>query len=602
MKYFLHRNTLAALISLVALLVISACQSSSVSTPRAAAKAATSAADLVLLNGKVYTVDAPVWAEAIAVKDERIVFVGDSAQAQKLVGANTRRIDLNGRFLMPGIIDAHLHPVDGAMKSLYRCNFPFSASLENIRSTVAECVKNAGERTWVVGGRWDSDFFINNKVKSPREFLDEVSGGKAIMLIADSGHDAWLNSKALELSNINKESLDPHGGTIVRDAAGEPNGVLLENATHAAREVVPSHTDKEYIEGVRELMRIANAYGVTGMKDASAEEADVRALAAVSKRGELSAHMATSLALAKNDWTSKGFDLTRLLALRDKYATRNVDTRFVKIFLDGVPTSSRTAAMLANYLPADDANKAHSGSLHFTPEQLKEMLVKLDAAGFTVKTHTAGDRSVRVALDAIEYARRINRSTTTNNNSHSRHELAHAGFIAPEDIKRFRDLQAVADLSPYLWHPSPIIDSVVRAVGPRGEQYWPMKDLLAADAPILAGSDWPAAVASMDPWIGLEAMVTRADPTETTAGTLWFEQAIPLADALRIFTLDGARALRIDQDTGSLVVGKLADFIVLEQNLFEQPLSDIADTSVIATFFQGKLVYTADDAAFPIAK
>lgn len=549
----------------------------------------TQTADLLIHNAKVYTLASPAWAEAIAVEGDRIVYVGSSNGAKKLAGSSSRVIDLNGAMLMPGLIDAHLHPVFGAMKVLFQCNFPFSATLEEVQNTVAECARQT-EREWITGGQWDSDFFLNNKVASPRKALDKVSGDKAVFLSADSGHDAWLNSKALEIAGITRDTEDPEGGTIVRDENGEPNGLLLEKAQYLVRSKLPEHTDTEYVQGARKLMEIANGFGVTGMKDASAEHTDIRALATLASDDSLSAHMAMAINVEKQDWTDEGFDLLRISKLRDQYATKNLDARFAKIFLDGVPTSSRTAAMLADYLPANDGEETHSGDLHFNASELTEMLVALDKADFTVKIHAAGDGSVRLALDAIEQTRKI------NGNSGLRHELAHAGYIAPEDIPRFQQLNAVADFSPFLWHPSPIIDSIIGAVGPRALEYWPTQDLLKSGAAILAGSDWPSAVASMNPWYGIEALVTRADPEGVHGGQLWAEQAVSLEQALRIFTIDGAKALRIEQETGSLELGKLADFIVLSGNLFEQEPSSIGDTEVVNTVFGGKVVFARENA------
>lgn len=546
-------------------------------------------ADLIIHNARVYTVAEPEWAEAIAVKGERIVFVGNSDEAIKLANDTSRVVDLKGLMLMPGINDAHLHPVIGAMKVLYQCNFPFSATLAEVQETVSTCVSSS-EREWITGGQWDSDFFLNNNVPSPRAALDKVSGDKAVFLSADSGHDAWLNSKALEIVGITRDTEDPEGGTIVRDKYGEPTGLLLEKAQYLAQSKLPAHTEAEYVQGARKLMNIANGYGVTGMKDASAEESDIRALAALASDGSLSAHMAMAINVNKDDWSDQGFSINGINALRDQYATENLDTRFAKIFMDGVPTSSRTASMLADYLPVKEDAETHSGDLHFKLSELTDMLIALDNADYTVKIHTAGDGSVRVALDALEHVRRV------NGQSGLRHELAHAGYIAPDDIPRFHHLNAVADFSPFLWHPSPIIDSIIGAVGPRALEYWPTQDLLNSNAAILAGSDWPSAVASMNPWYGIEALVTRADPNGVRQGQLWQRQAVSLKQALKIFTLDGAKALRIERDTGSLEVGKLADFIVLSHNIFEGDPSAVGDTEVLNTIFGGNIVFAREDA------
>jgi len=212
----------------------------------------------------------------------------------------------------------------------------------------------------------------------------------------------------------------------------------------------------------------------------------------------------------------------------------------------------------------------------------------LDNAGFTVKIHTAGDRSVRVALDAIEAARKA------NGRSGLRHELAHAGFIHDEDMPRFEALNVVADLCPYIWSPSPIIDSVIAAVGvERGAEYWPIKSLIESGAPILSGSDWPAAVATMNPWPGIESMVTRQDPSAQYPGKLWPEQAISLEQALHIFTRENSLALKKAKLTGTIEVGKSADMITLNHNLFEVPVGDISETQVLKTWFAGRVVYSA---------
>lgn len=568
---------------LFALALLSACQTTPNST----------VADLIIHNARVYTIAEPEWADAIAVKGDRIIFVGDSDEAKQLVGANSRVVDLNGAMLMPGINDAHLHPVIGAMKVLFQCNFPFSAKLAEIQETVAQCASTS-EREWITGGQWDSDFFLTNDVPSPRAALDKVSGDKAVFLSADSGHDAWLNSKALKIAGITRDTKDPEGGTIVRDEQGEPNGLLLEKAQYLVQSKLPPHTEEEYVRGAYKLMEIANGFGVTGMKDASADESDIRALATLAGKGALSAHMAMAINVSKDNWSAQGFSVNDIGRIRDQYATKNLDTRFAKIFLDGVPTSSRTASMLADYLPANEGDETHSGDLHFKLSELTDMLIALDSAGYTVKVHTAGDGSVRVALDALEQLRKV------NGQSGLRHELAHAGYIAANDIPRFSQLNVVADFSPFLWHPSPIIDSIIGAVGPRALEYWPTVDLLASDAAILAGSDWPSAVASMNPWYGIEALVTRADPNGLHKGQLWQRQAVSLEQALKIFTLDGARALRLDHDTGSIEVGKLADFIVLSDNLFEGEPATIGDTEVINTVFGGNIVFAREGAPLKV--
>jgi len=543
-------------------------------------------ADLVLRKGMIYTVAADQsMAEAIAVSGDQIIFVGDEAAADTYIGSDTKVVDLKGRLVLPGLVDAHIHPLGGAVKELYQCNFPFSADPDRIRETITRCVENRPDAQWIIGGQWDSGFFQRFEMLSPRSFLDEVSGNAAIFLSDDSGHNGWANSKALELAEVSASTPDPTGGTIVREQDGTPNGILIETAQGLVQSAVPKYSDKQYIKAARWFSNYANAYGITAAKAAAIEEEEMAGLVSADKMGELTIHMATSIRTPYGHRNTP-LDFDEIDRIRDRYESEHVHTEFVKIFLDGVPTPARTAAMLDPYLP-DKAhgNDFNGGDLHVGLDMLASDLVELDKRGYTVKMHTAGDRSVRVGLDAIEIVRK------TLGNSEKRHELAHAGFIHPTDIGRFAQLNAVADLCPILWHPSPIIDAVISAVGERGKNYWPTRDLLDAEAPILAGSDWPSAVPNANPWPGVEAFVTRRDPRDNVKGSLWPEQAILLEEAIEIYTLHGARAMKMEDRIGSLEVGKLADFIVLEQNIFEIPVDEVAQTKIHQTYFEGKLVY-----------
>lgn len=552
-----------------------------------AAAASRNPADVVLTGGRIYTVDpAQPWAEAIAVDDGRYVYVGTAKGARAWVGRGTKRIDLKGAFVMPGLTDAHVHPVTGGLTLLYQCNFPFTATPDEVATTLAACVAKVPAGTWIRGGQWDSGFFERFRIESPRRFLDAISDEHPIALDDDSLHNAWVNSAAIRAAKIDAGTPNPAGGTIVRAADGEANGLMLETAARIFRDIVPPFTAEQNEAAVREVERRANAYGITSMKDAGAYEPHAAAYQAVDRAGGLTLNVATSLRTPYGARTAP-LDYAALEAQRDGYRSTHVHTEFVKIFMDGVPTPARTAAMLAPYLP-DAAHGANfTGEAHLQTSVLARDLTELDRRGFTVKIHTAGDRSVRMALDAIAAARKA------NGDSGLRHELAHAGYIDPADIPRFAQLNAVADFSPILWYPSPIIAAIVSALGERGRQYWPARSLLDAKAPMLAGSDWPAAVPDQNPWTGVEALVTRRDPRGLTPGVLWPEQAITLAEALRLYTLESAKALRLEKQTGSIELGKSADFIVLDRDLFRVPIDEVGETQVRATWFEGRLVHEA---------
>ena len=549
--------------------------------------AAPAPADLLLTHGAIYTVNpAKPWADSVAIAAGKIVYVGDAAGAKAYTGAATRVVDLKGQFAMPGIIDAHVHPLMGGIKVLYECNFPFTATPAQVKTALTACAQKSPAGAWIRGGQWGSSFFVQNKLESPKGFLDAVTTTHPIFLNDDSGHNGWVNSAALKAAGLTKASANPNGGTIQRGADGEPNGVLLETAARLFDKVIPGWTDEQFVAAAKEATRLANTYGITSIKDAGAFHPAGMAFSRLDKAGGLTLDVAVCAATPYGARTVP-LDYAAVEKLRDQYHTTHVHTEFVKLFLDGVPTDARTAAMIHPYLPDAAHGKDFKGELHINPALLAKDVTELDKRGFTIKMHAAGDASVHAALDAIEAARKA------NGDSHLLHELAHAGYIEPSDIPRFAKLEAVADFSPIIWFPSPIIASIEHAVGPRADHYWPTRSLLDAGALIASGSDWPAAVPDENPWMGIEALVTRKDPRGVTPGQLWPEQAVKLDEALKIYTLNGARALKLEKHTGSIETGKSAQIIVLDRNLFKIPADDISDTKVQMTYFEGKLVYSA---------
>ncbi|SVB42212.1 uncharacterized protein METZ01_LOCUS195066, partial [marine metagenome] len=273
------------------------------------------------------------------------------------------------------------------------------------------------------------------------------------------------------------------------------------------------------------------------------------------------------------------------LLLRDNYRGKNVNTDFIKIMLDGIPPT-RTAAMLEPYVPDALHGDKFTGKLIHTPEQLRLDLIELDALGLTVKIHATGDRSLRVALDAFEAARKV------NGDSGLRHEVSHAELIHADDLPRFHQLNVTAEMSPILWYPSPVTAAMEKVIGSdRVSRFFPARSLSDSGALVVYGSDWPSVVPDPSPWPGIEAMVSRKDPYSNSGAELGLEEAVDLATAIRIFTRNGSVAAKSVEQTGTIEVGKQADFIVLDQNLFDIPVERISDVKVLKTLVDGLVVY-----------
>jgi len=553
----------------------------------ALAVAPAGAAEQVFFNGAIYTQDpTQPWAEGFAIVGGTYVAVGSNEAMHALIGPHTRVEDLRGAMVMSGLIDDHVHAVDGALGELFDCLFAADATPAQLAKILRACVARSPSGAWISGGYWASDFFEHHPDLVPRRWLDEISAERPIILRDDTGHNVWVNSAALRRAGISADAADPTGGRFVREAGTrQPNGLALEAAAEKIQAAVTVPTAAQYRRAVAHVQSLAHRFGMIGLKEADAATETIRAYQAADNHGALHLYVAACIStLAMQDKPETVLDVDRIDRIRAQYHSRLVATDFVKIYLDGVPTAARTAAMLEPYLPDADGRRV-SGDLHVNPDVLARDVVELDRRGYTIKMHAAGDRAIRVGLDAIAAARQA------NPDGRLRHELAHAGYIAPVDLPRFAQLNAVAEFSPVIWYPSPIIDAVIEVLGERAKSYWPMRSLLASHAPLAAGSDWPSVVPSMDPWGGIEAMVTRSDPYHASSRTLWPEESIGLADALRIYTLGNAAALRREAQTGSIVSGKSADFIVLDRNLFKIPANQIAKVKVQRTYFEGRQVY-----------
>ena len=531
-------------------------------------------ADLIVEDAQIYTPDG--WVSSLAIADGVIVAIGDDAAIAPHRAAATQVLDLDGRMVMPGLHDMHVHPM-GAGMAQSACDIPHGSNAEAALAIIRVCAQNAKDGEWITGGGYD-----NNSLGTPptRAMLDEISPRNPIILRDISGHSAWANSEALRIAEIDSSTIDPEGGIIERDTAGEPSGVLREAAAALVSLRIPEASVEEGASALAWSMREMMSHGITAYDDAGVSETTARAYALLGDRGELKQRIRGCL------WGRDPSLIDRHL----EFARTNFSPSCVKLMLDGVPTDGHTAAMVEPYADAGhsehDQTARERGLLMIPQDELNTLVTDLDKRGFTVKFHAAGDAAVRAGLDAIAAARQA------NGFSGQYHNVGHNSFVQMSDIARARDIFATFEFSPYIWYPSPIIGDIRAAVGEERMKRWiPVKDALDAGTVVVPGSDW-SVVPSVNPWIAIETLVTRQVPGGG-GEVLGAQERISLEQAVDIFTRQSAQQMNHGHASGTLETGKMADFIVLDRNIFEIPITDVHDTKVLMTFVGGEKVFEA---------
>lgn len=532
-------------------------------------------ADLVLRGGAIYTVDSvQPWAEAVAVREGRIAYVGTSRGADHHIGPDTRVIELGDAMLLPGFHDTHVHPVTGGIE-LGECDVNPAETRDDVVRIVAECVARSAEGAWVRGGGWASPLFPGGN--PPRELLDSLVPDRPAFLTSLEGHSAWVNSRALSRAGITRVTPDPANGRIERDARGAPSGTLRESAMDLVTRVMPDRTDEEYEAGLRRALAMAAGYGITTLHEASADEAILRAYAAADTNGTMTARVIVSMRVDPARGVS---EVARLAAWRERYRGALVQPVAAKIFADGV-IEGQTAALLEPYLD----RPGYLGELNVEPDSMATLVTALDSAGFKVHVHAIGDRAIRVTFDAFERARE------RNGDAGPRHLMAHIQLFDPADIPRFAALGVVASFQPlWAYRDSYIRDLTEPRLGPaRSRWLYPIASVVATGAILAAGSDW--SVSSMSPLSAMEVAVTRREPGDT-AGPGWIpEERVDLPTIIHAYTMGGAYASDSEARTGSIEVGKLADLAVLDRNLFTIPVAEIHAARVVLTLLEGREVF-----------
>ncbi|HSE81239.1 MAG TPA: amidohydrolase [Gaiellaceae bacterium] len=531
--------------------------------------------DLVLTGGRIFTADAALSvAEAVAVRDGRIAWVGRATEAADHVGPGTRVLEIDGRTVLPGFQDAHCHPAESGVE-LARCSLNDAHSREACLKAIARYAAERPELEWVVGSGWSIDSFEHGTPS--RADLDAILPDRPAFFDNRDGHGAWVNSRALALAGITRDTPDPSGGRIERDAAGEPQGTLHEHAMHLVGDLLPPTTQDEWEAGIMRAQALYHELGITAWQDARIDDpTQLAAYRAVAGRGDLTMRVEGNLL-----W-DRARGVEQIDELREKRAQGQVERlriRGGKIFADGV-LENFTGALLEPYVGTDNC-----GISMLSPEELERAVVALDGNGFQVHVHTIGDRAVRDALDAVEAAARA------TGRPDARHHFAHLQLVHPDDLPRFAELGVVANVSPLWACSSGYVDELtVPFIGPeRSARMYPFGSLLRAGARLAFGSDW--SVSTPDPLPQLEVAVTRISPETRDREPLVAQEAIDLPTALRTFTAGSAYVNFLDGETGTLEPGKLADLVVLDRDILDSGAGPIGDARVLLTLSEGEAVH-----------
>jgi predicted amidohydrolase YtcJ len=544
-----------------------------------------SSADTILLHARIYTVnDKQPWAEAVAIRQARIVAVGTDKEIEAYRGKATEVIDAQHHLVLPGFTDCHIHFLDGSL-SLLQVNLDEAKTVGEIQQQVKAYAAAHPDLPWVLGRGWQYTVFGPSGLPS-KKYLDDVVPDRPVYLESFDGHTWWANSQALKLAGITRETPDPVGGKFVREAGnGELTGAVKEDAADAVvRRAIPHPNRAEVVDALRRGMHEANKVGlVRGISPGgvSVEGGDFTILDVydeLRRAGKLTVRFYIASRLEPPVATAEKIEM--ILEARRRYHDEWLSAGAAKFFLDGV-IESHTAVMLAPY--SDDPEQ--SGKLLWDAENYKRAVAELDRRGVQIYTHAIGDGAVRLALDAYEEAQ------SKNATHDARPRIEHIENVAARDIPRFGRLGVIASFQPLHAYPN---DDLMKLWAPhlgpeRTQRGWVWRSIQSTGGVLAFGSDWP--IVTLNPWPGVQNALTRQTTEGNPPGGFLPKERISLQDAIRAYTLNAAYAGRRENEEGSLETGKVADLIVLDRDLFKIEPSDIGKTEVLMTMAGGKVVY-----------
>ena len=524
----------------------------------------------IYFNGKIFTVnDSKPWAEALVIEGNRILFVGTTTEANSFAETGATKIDLQGKLVLPGIHDVHMHPMEVGSTTTSFALSEVETNAENYKTAIANASSSNPNVAWLIGfGHSINTLF--DASRSPLEIINEAVSDRPVIIMEQTSHSMWVNSRALELAGITSSSPDPQGGIIMKEN-GILNGILIDNAGDIVfQQAIEALNDAqgEYDGMVNYVLPELAKHGITSVSDARTywKRGQHETWKKLERDGRLTARFNLGL------WAYPAADdISQIASLKTLFSNNEnslLKINQIKLYSDGI-THNTTAALNTNYLLDYFNQPTNNGLNYFTEDRIAIYIQELASTGFDFHIHTIGNRGVKEALNAIQQSGMPN----------GRHRLTHVEIVDAGDINRFAQLNVTADAQvagdftqPHHWNENDYLIG-----GNLSNNMIPIKSLTDANARLTLSSDWN--VSSINPFVGIQNAVTRTP------------QNISLEQAIKAYTINGAYVMRQENKVGSLEAGKLADFVILDRDIFTIPSTQINQTKVVLTVFNGEEIY-----------